>query len=320
MLEKKFKNVDTTGFEEKLYTLPFFFTDVLCMYFGLLDEEEPLPLDEILAEVNETYNIKLSSTDVIEHIVDQGLQMINYHGDAEISDSERVVVIDLPREDRIKAALGMRDKYECKAVYATSVDAEDKDNPARGVLDVTLMALNEQGLRKIDALMSTGRKNEDGIVVKDFTEIVEGKKDSYLVGINVNWSYFLYRALLFKNDELKFEVEVLDKFKGADFAILPPLGEIFFTSSSEPLIYEDEDLGYSVDDYVQAESAAAVAAVMLEKKGILPIAGLDTLLSSKSNVYDYIYLDEEGAMYAAALDPSYLADKADEIDVTGKFK
>ena len=79
------------------------------------------------------------------------------------------------------------------------------------------------------------------------------------------------------------------------------------------IIYDDEDPGYSLDDYQQAEYAAAVAAVMLEKRGTIPVAGLDTLLTSKASVFDYIYLDEEGAMYAAVIDPAFLADKAEEI-------
>ncbi|MCR4686463.1 MAG: hypothetical protein K5659_02750 [Lachnospiraceae bacterium] len=315
MFEKIHKNVDTTGFEEKLYTLPFLYTDVLCMYYGLLDEEVELSLEEIAEELDATYGLKISSLAVIEHMVEQGLEMINYHGDAEIADADRVIVIDLPREDKIKSALAMRDEYECKAVYAVSIDCEDKDNPKRGVLDVTLMALNEQGLRKIDEIMGTGYKNKDDIYVRDFRNIVENKDDSYLVGIKVNWKFFLNRTHIFNVDELKYEVEVLDYFEGADMAILPPLGEIYYATSHESLIFDDDSLGYTLDDYINAENAAAVAAIYLEKRDILPIAGLDTLLLTKSRVLDYIYLDEEGAMYAAALDPAYIAGKAEEINI-----
>ena len=204
----------------------------------------------------------------------------------------------------------MQLEYGCRAVYSVTVDVEDKADMTAGVKKLTLVALNEQGLRKIDYIMQTGYINADGIYVRDYAQIIAGRNDSYLVGQEVNWQYFLNRRYMLSEDELKFETTVKDKFKDADFVVFPRLRELYYATNPDILVYNDETLEYTASDFQKARESAAVAAIMLEKRNIIPTAGLETLLSVSSDILDYIYFGDE-AKRVAILNSALIADKAD---------
>lgn len=69
-------------------------------------------------------------------------------------------------------------------------------------------------------------------------------------------------------------------------------------------------MAYDAKDFEKAREAAAVAAIMLEKRDIVPMADLDTLLTLPSDILDYIYFCDE-ARRAVVLNPASIADKAD---------
>ena len=71
-----------------------------------------------------------------------------------------------------------------------------------------------------------------------------------------------------------------------------------------------ETLEYTASDFQKARESAAVAAIMLEKRNIIPTAGLETLLSVSSDILDYIYFGDE-AKRVAILNSALIADKAD---------
>ena len=50
--------------------------------------------------------------------------------------------------------------------------------------------------------------------------------------------------------------------------------------------------------------------VIWEKRDIIPTAGLETLLSSPSDILDYIYFEDD-AKRTVILNPARIADKAD---------
>lgn len=291
---------------ERFSELPYLYSDAVAMYYGLDDMGKTSP-EDIAVELNDIFEINVTSN-VVEHIICEALEMLDFRGDLSISDSERVITIDSPDTDHIRLCTDMQRKYECKAVYAVNVDAEDKDKE-KPLKKLILVALNEQGLRKIDSIMKSGFKNSDGIYVRNYSEILKGRKDSYLIGQVVNWKYFLNRRNNLA-DELKFELMIRDDFKDADFVVFPRLKEIYYETNPEVLIYNDESMAYDARDYEKAREAAAVAAIMLEKRDIIPMADLDTLLTIPSDILDYIYFGEE-ARRAVVLNPASIADKVD---------
>lgn len=308
-MKKDFEKVDTSKLNEKLSVIPYIYSDVLAMYYGLDDMGKSNP-EDIADEINDIFKINLSKETVI-YILGEAIEMADYNGDLDIFDSQRVITIDFPNPDNIRSSKNMQKEYGCRAVYAVTVDAEDKSDLASGVKKVTMMALNEQGLRKIDSIMKSGYKNPDGIYVRDYAQIIKDRKDAYLIGLKANWQYFLNRRFLLSEDELKFELTIRDKFKDADFVIFPRLRDLFFAANPDVRIFDDESLAYTPKDYEAARNSAAVAAVMLEKRDIIPIAGLDTLLSLPSDILDYIYLGEEEARFAVVSNPTIIADKTD---------
>lgn len=289
---------------ERFSELPYLYSDAVAMYYGL-DDMGKTSLEDIAVELNDIFEINVTPN-VVEHIICEALEMLDFRGDLSISDSERVITIDSPDSDHIRICTDMQRKYECKAVYAVNVDAEDKEKPVKKLI---LVALNEQGLRKIDSIMKTGYKNPDGIYVRNYSEILKGRKDSYLIGQAVNWKYFLNRRNDLE-DELKFEMMIREDFKDADFVVFPRLKELYYEINPEVLIYKDESMAYDAKDFEKAREAAAVAAIMLEKRDIVPMADLDTLLTLPSDILDYIYFCDE-ARRAVVLNPASIADKAD---------
>lgn len=306
-------NIDTLKLEEKLDILPPIFADALVYYYGL-DGEEAMSMEEIMAKLNEDYYAKLDIAKT-EQLIKDAVEMTDYHGDLAIKDSERVIMIHSPKAQDIKISLDMQKEYGCKSVFAVTIETEDKSHPEKGIIIVTLMALNEKGLRKINDIMGTGYRNDLGVYVRDYEEIIANKKDNYLVGITTGWRYFFGKRYLARDDEPKYEIEIRDKYKDADFCIMPTMSELYTETSPEVIIFSDESLDYSKEDIILAKSAAAVGAVYMEKHGCLPVGSLDTFTFDPQDVNEYIYLDEEGAMYAAALDPSYIADKAEAINI-----
>ena len=307
-MKKDLEKVDISKLNEKLVNLPYIFSDVLAMYYGL-DDMGRTSLEEIVDVIKDTFNIVLTP-EVVEHIIEEALEMVDYQGDLNIYDSERVITIDSPDSKDIRINLDMQLEYGCRAVYAVTVDAEDKMDLSAGVKRLTLVALNEQGLRKIDSIMQTGYNNADGIYVRDYAQILADRKDSYLIGQEVNWQYFLNRSYLLSEDELKFEISIRDRFKDADFAIFPRLRYLYYSTNPDVLTYNDETLAYTASDFQKAREAAAVAAIILEKRNIIPTAGLDSLLSIQSDILDYIYFEDE-AKRAVIINPASIADKAD---------
>ena len=307
-MKKDLEKVDISKLNEKLVNLPYIFSDVLAMYYGL-DDMGRTSLEEIVDVIKDTFNIELTP-EVVEHILEEALEMIDYPGDLNIYDSERVITIDSPDSRDIRINLDMQLEYGCRAVYAVTVDAEDKMDLSAGVKRLTLVALNEQGLREIDSIIQTGYTNADGIYVRDYAQIIAERKDSFLIGQEVNWQYFLNRSYLLSEDELKYEITIKDKFKDADFVVFPRLRELYYSTNPDSSIYDDESLAYTASDFQKAREAAAVAAVMLEKRDIIPTAGLETLLSSPSDILDYIYFEDD-AKRTVILNPARIADKAD---------